>query len=60
MSRRTPVGESGQRESQEDDGQRTYSVKADFVAKVVEATNAILGVLVIVVLDEAKAMKVSA
>ena len=38
----------------------TYSGKADFVAKVVEATNAILGVLVIVVLDEAKAMKVSA
>lgn len=32
-----------------------YTREADFITQVVEATNAILGVLVIVVLDEAKA-----
>jgi hypothetical protein len=30
----------------------TYSSKANFVSKVVEATNAVLGVLEVVILDE--------
>ena len=38
----------------------TYSGKADFVTRVVEATDAILGVFVVVVLDEAEAMEASA
>ena len=33
----------------------THPCKADFVAKVVEATDAVLGVFVVVVLDETKA-----
>jgi len=32
----------------------TYTGKADFVTKVVKATDAVFGVFVIVVLDEAK------
>jgi uncharacterized membrane protein len=40
-------------------GLNTHSGKADFVAKVVEATNAVLSVLVVVVLDEAKAVTIS-
>lgn len=32
----------------------TYSGKTDFVSKIMEATNAVLGILVAVVLDEAE------
>lgn len=32
----------------------TYSCKADFVTKVVEATDTVLGILVAVILDEAE------
>ena len=35
----------------------TDSGKADFVAKVVEATDAVLGILVVVVPDKAKAAR---
>jgi len=38
----------------------THPGKADFVAKVVETTDAVLGVLVVVVLDEPKTATVSA
>jgi len=38
----------------------THPCEADFVAKVVEAANAVLGVFVVVVLDEAKAEAVLA
>jgi len=38
----------------------THPGKADFVTQVVEATNAILSVFVIVVLDEAEAVTKSA
>ena len=38
----------------------TYPGKADFVAKVVEATDTVLGVFVVVVLDETKSMTPSA
>lgn len=41
-------------------GLNTYSGKADFVAKVVEATDTVLGVFVVVVLDETKSMTESA
>jgi hypothetical protein len=41
---------------QEDLQQETYSGKADFVAKVVEAADTVLGVFVVVVLDKAKTM----
>lgn len=33
----------------------TYSSKADLIAKVVEATNTVLGILEVVILDESKA-----
>jgi hypothetical protein len=35
-------------------GDGTYASKADFVAKVVEAANAVLGIFEVVVLDEAE------
>jgi hypothetical protein len=44
------------RTRQRDKGQ-TYSGKADFVPKVVEAADAVLSVLVVVVLDEAETEK---
>lgn len=34
-----------------------YSSKADFIAKIVEAANAVLSVFVVVVLDEPEAVK---
>lgn len=34
----------------------TYACKADFVAEVVEASNAVLSILEVVVLDEAEAV----
>jgi hypothetical protein len=39
--------------------EETYSGKADFIAQVVEAADAVLGIFVVVVLDEAKAMSTS-
>ena len=37
--------------------EKTYSGKANFVAKVVEAADTVLGVFVVVVLHEAKAAR---
>jgi len=39
----------------DDDNDHTHPGKADFIAKEVKPTNAVLGVFVVVVLDEAKA-----
>lgn len=36
-----------------------YSSKADFIAKEVKATNTVLSILVVVILDEAEAMNQS-
>jgi len=35
---------------------RTHPSEADFVAKIVEATNAVLSILVVMILDEAEAV----
>lgn len=39
-----------------DDREISYSSEADFVAKIVEATNAVFGIFEIVILDESKAV----
>lgn len=44
----------------DDDDDHTYPGKADLIPEVMEATNAVLGVLVVVVLDKAEAAKRSA
>ena len=43
-----------------DDDDHTYPCKCDFVAQVMEATNAVLRIVVIVVLDETEAFGTSA
>jgi hypothetical protein len=46
---------SGQRETRRGTSIVTYPSKADLIAKVVEATDAVLGILEVVILDESKA-----
>jgi hypothetical protein len=36
------------------DGEETHPGEADFVAKIVEATDAVLGILKVVILDESE------
>jgi hypothetical protein len=38
---------------------KTYACKANFVTKMMESTNAILGIFKVVILDESKSVMVS-